>query len=131
LYPEPIGSNMIYTGSICSDAKPLPPDLLQFVSDPNSKGTIYAALGSYVHWDYAPKHVLKAFVDAVNELSEYRIIWGFQGTHPTNIGKHVKMFDWAPQNDILHHEKTVLFISHGGLKRYQLDYKFYFSSVKF
>lgn len=37
---------------------------------------------------------------------------------PSNIkmSKHVRVLDWAPQVDILFHNKTKLFISHGGLK---------------
>ncbi|KAK6758840.1 hypothetical protein RB195_016209 [Necator americanus] len=29
---------------------------------------------------------------------------------------HVKILSWAPQNDILSHNKTILFFTHGGLK---------------
>lgn len=32
------------------------------------------------------------------------------------MGKHVRVLDWAPQVDILSHNKTKVFISHGGLK---------------
>uniref|UniRef100_A0A914Y9H4 UDP-glucuronosyltransferase n=1 Tax=Panagrolaimus superbus TaxID=310955 RepID=A0A914Y9H4_9BILA len=35
------------------------------------------------------------------------------------LNHHVKLVHWAPQNAILAHSKTVLFMSHGGLKSYK------------
>uniref|UniRef100_A0A8R1EIJ8 glucuronosyltransferase n=2 Tax=Caenorhabditis japonica TaxID=281687 RepID=A0A8R1EIJ8_CAEJA len=39
-----------------------------------------------------------------------------KGERPAGLGKHVKTSSWVPQNQILHHKNTVMFVSHGGLK---------------
>lgn len=33
------------------------------------------------------------------------------------MGDHILITKWAPQNDILAHNKTMIFVTHGGLKR--------------
>ena len=33
------------------------------------------------------------------------------------VKPHVRLIRWIPQNELLNHPKTVLFVSHGGLKR--------------
>lgn len=119
-WPVTQSTDLVYTGSFCRGSKPLPDDLEKFVSDPKSKGTIYLAFGSVVQWDYAPKRVVDAFADAVNQLSDYRIIWSYKAKRTVNVKSHVKLMEWAPQNDLLNHPKTKVFVSHGGLKRYQL-----------
>uniref|UniRef100_A0A914W260 UDP-glucuronosyltransferase n=1 Tax=Plectus sambesii TaxID=2011161 RepID=A0A914W260_9BILA len=114
-WPVTQGSDTVYTGSFCRGSKPLPDDLERFVSDPASKGTIYLAFGSVVQWDFAPRRIVNAFVEAVNHLTDYRIIWSYKGKS-LNVKSHVRLMEWAPQNDLLNHPKTKLFISHGGLK---------------
>jgi hypothetical protein len=115
-WPVPIGNDLIHTGSFCTGSKALPHDLEEFVSDPTSKGTIYVAFGSVIQWDSAPRRIIDVYLNAVNEMTEYRVIWSYKGP-PLDIKGHVRLMTWAPQNDLLHHKKTKLFISHGGLKR--------------
>ncbi|VDL80956.1 unnamed protein product [Nippostrongylus brasiliensis] len=91
------------------EAKPLADELRTFVEDPDSKGTIYIAFGSIV---------ITAFFDVINSIDEYRFIFSYGGAEVKNLKPHVKILRWAPQNDILHHHKTVLFFTHGGLKRF-------------
>lgn len=86
------------------------------MSDPTSKGTILLAFGTILDWKGAPKPRLQAFTDALNELTDYRIIWSYNGPN-IETGKHIKLMKWLPQNDLLHDKRTKLFITHGGLKR--------------
>lgn len=44
-----------------------------------------------------------------------RVIWKFDGESFENVPENVLIRKWLPQNDILAHEKIVLFISHGGM----------------
>uniref|UniRef100_A0A182IXE9 UDP-glucuronosyltransferase n=1 Tax=Anopheles atroparvus TaxID=41427 RepID=A0A182IXE9_ANOAO len=44
-----------------------------------------------------------------------RVVWKFEDdTKMTDIPANVMIRKWAPQNDILAHNNTILFISHGG-----------------
>lgn len=115
-WPIANGNDLVFVGSFCAKSEGLPDDLEEFVSDPRSKGTIYVAFGSVVHWDFAPRKVVQAYVDALNNLTDYRVIWSYKG-EPVTVESHVKIVDWAPQIPLLYHPKTRLFISHGGLKR--------------
>ncbi|KAK0407557.1 hypothetical protein QR680_019264 [Steinernema hermaphroditum] len=115
-FPVPEGTDFHGVGSHCSKQKKLTGEFLDFVEDPASNGTIYMAFGSYVKWDYAPDHVITAVVDGLNELKDYRVIFSYNAEKPLNVGRHVKVTKWAPQAEILAHNKTKLFISHGGLK---------------
>jgi hypothetical protein len=79
-------------------------------------GLIYVAFGSNIMWDLAPDYFINALMDAFNELEQYNIIFAYKG--PKLAAKsHIKFMEWAPQNAILSHKRTILFMSHGGIKR--------------
>lgn len=70
---------------------------------------------------YIPKYALNALFEAFNELKDYKIIFTFKENKPLiNVSSHILLNKWSPQFEILSHSKTKLFISHGGLKRYNL-----------
>lgn len=72
-----------------------------------------------VVYDRAPESAITGIFDALNELTDYRIIYSFKSENPPPFTKkHIKIISWAPQFDILSHPKTKLFLSHGGLKRF-------------
>lgn len=72
-----------------------------------------------VTYDLAPKYVLNALLGAFKELTDYRILFIFheKTKHIPIVSNNIKLIKWAPQFEILMHNKTKLFISHGGLKR--------------
>lgn len=72
-----------------------------------------------VTYNLAPKYVLNSLLGAFEELTDYRIIFIFHEKTKKilNVTNNIKFIKWAPQFDILSHNKTKLFISHGGLKR--------------
>ncbi|KAK5972135.1 UDP-glucoronosyl and UDP-glucosyl transferase [Trichostrongylus colubriformis] len=115
-YTSSLGTDLINVGEHCQASRELPSDLRAFVEDPSSKGTIYIAFGSIVKWHAAKPEVISAFFDVLNSLTDYRIIFSYAGPEVKNVSEHVKILPWAPQNDILAHNKTVLFFTHGGLK---------------
>lgn len=81
-------------------------------------GTIYIAFGTIIPWDFAPGKYKKAFFDALNELTSYRIVFSFKGKFPNRkIPNHIRLLTWVPQRDLLAHKKTLVFLTHGGLKR--------------
>lgn len=89
-------------------------------------GAIYIAFGTHVDWNYAPKRITDALFGALERLTEYRIIFVYNGDIPSKIGAHIRLIKWAPQLELLAHPKTVLFITHGGQKRF-LFYFFWIS----
>lgn len=98
------------------------PDLLEFINDPKSKGTIVIAIGTISEWYFAPKQLLDTFASVLNQFVDYRIIWSIKNVSLT-MGPHVKLIKWVPQKALLSHNKTKLFISHGGLKRFDFNTK--------
>lgn len=81
-------------------------------------GTIYVAFGTYVRWKKAPENVRKAFFSAFAELTNYRVIFAYDGPKD-NISTNVFVMKFAPQKEILNDKRTKVFISHGGLKRFR------------
>ncbi|KAK6017454.1 hypothetical protein OSTOST_17027, partial [Ostertagia ostertagi] len=118
VYPSPVSTGIVEVGFHCPQQKALPREYAEFVNDPTSRGTILVAFGSNIIWDYAPAEIMAAMMEAINGLNEYRIVFSYNGDmeHVRFLGKHVKVTRWAPQKEILAHNKTVAFISHGGLK---------------
>ena len=123
----------MHVGYYCPENKgePLPEDYIEFLEDSKSKGTILIAFGTNVMWEMAPDNIVQAFVEAINRLKDYRCffwsdnVWFFRFVFAFNgkmeqlgsIGSNCKVTNWAPQKEILNHNKTVAFVSHGGLKR--------------
>ncbi|EYC38122.1 hypothetical protein Y032_0741g1979 [Ancylostoma ceylanicum] len=118
VFPSSVGTEIIEVGFHCPRKEELSQEYLDFVNDPFSRGTILIAFGSNVVWDYASDELMETVVVALNRLSEYRVVFSYNGDRKrvTLLGRHVKITRWAPQKGILSHNKTVAFISHGGLK---------------
>ncbi|WKY16885.1 hypothetical protein Q1695_001474 [Nippostrongylus brasiliensis] len=118
VFPSPVSTGIAEIGFNCPQVKELPSEYQEFLEDSTSKGTILVAFGSNVLWDYAPDAILNSIATALNQLKEYRIVFSYNGDidRVRHLGGHVKVTRWAPQKEILAHNKTVLFVSHGGLK---------------
>lgn len=116
--PEPRVPDMIIIGGKCKKATLRDDKLLNFINSDHSKGTIVVAFGHMVKWNLAPMRIKESFADSLNSFSDYRIVWQYEGVFPANITlkSNIKLMPWLPQTEILNHEKTKLFISHGGLK---------------
>ncbi|EYC41655.1 hypothetical protein Y032_0560g3462 [Ancylostoma ceylanicum] len=102
-------------GAYCPTPEPLTGELLDFVSDPQSKGTILVAFGTVINWARVPRKKFDAILDTLNSLTDYRIVWAYNGL-PVNTKPHIFSSKWIPQVDVLFDNRTVLFFSHGGLK---------------
>ena len=115
--PQPEANGVLMAGAHCEQASPLSGDYKEFVEDPTSRGTIYVAFGTFIPWDYAPPGVADAFFDAFERLPDYRFIFSYRGKFPERkLSSHIRLVSWAPQLDILAHPKTLVFLTHCGLK---------------
>ncbi|KAF2358196.1 UDP-glucuronosyl/UDP-glucosyltransferase [Trinorchestia longiramus] len=111
--PVPLLPNQVYIGTInAQPPMPLPKDLEEFVSGSGDAGLIYFSIGSVARSEDIPDRAKKAFVEAFSRLPQ-RVIWKYEGDDillPPNVITR----KWLPQQDILGHPKTRLFISHCG-----------------
>lgn len=136
LLPRPAMPGIINIGGAhLKTPEPLPDDIQQFL-DGADDGAIFMSLGTVLDSSKMSKDKLNIFLgivsvglkltirlifipfvctDAFKQLNQ-RVIWKFEDeseshTFPPNVLTR----DWWPQNDILAHEKVVLFITHGGM----------------
>ncbi|KAK6756377.1 hypothetical protein RB195_014658 [Necator americanus] len=113
--PFPRTNDLFDYGAYCPTPKPLSGELLNFVSAPHSKGTILVAFGTVINWGRVPREKFKALLETFNSLTDYRIVWAYNG-RPLDTKPHVYKSKWIPQIDVLYDNRTVLFFNHGGLK---------------
>ena len=110
-YPTPNFPNMIETpGLTTKPANPLFDDLKQFM-DSSTNGVIIVSFGSLVGG--LPRNIANKLIDAFRELEE-NIIWKFTNSHGMQLPSNVKIMNWLPQNDLLGHQNTKLFVTHCG-----------------
>ena len=98
----------------CVPPKPLPDDLNKIVNL-SQYGVIIVSFGSVA--DYLPREVIIKLVAAFTQVKQ-DVIWKFpfKGANPSDftISKNVHVVKWFPQNDLLGHNNTKLFITHCG-----------------
>ena len=110
-YPRVSSPYYHYIGGIgTKPASPLPNDLEKFVQR-NKNGCIVLTFGSGIR--KIPLDVMQKFLDAFKQI-DFNVIITNKGENPKSIPPNVKIQTWLPQNDILGHPKTKLFITHGG-----------------
>ncbi|XP_063045048.1 UDP-glucuronosyltransferase 2A2-like [Engraulis encrasicolus] len=111
-FPRPTMPNVVYMGGFqCKPAKPLPQDLEDFVQSSGEHGVIVMSLGTFV--SDLPTDVTEDIAGAFAELPQ-KVIWRYTGDRPSALGNNTLLVDWMPQNDLLGHPKTKLFVAHGG-----------------
>ena len=107
-YPRSALPNVKYIGGIATKpAERLQGDLLEFVNT-SKHGIIVVSHGTLVHWK--ADH-LKKMEEAFSKI-KYDVVWKHSNSsysHP-----NVLLTKWLPQNDLLGHPKTKLFITHCG-----------------
>ncbi|KFD54127.1 hypothetical protein M514_04904, partial [Trichuris suis] len=113
----PQAANAFIIAYSCPKPAALSNDFLELVDDPSSKGTIIVSFGHYVKWKYATTEILQSISNVFNNMTDYRIIWQYDGDRKQVANKaHIKLAAWLPLPALLKHPKTVLFINHVGIK---------------
>ena len=113
-WPEPQMPNVIHIPGVTTHAAGELPQQLKELMDAASDGAIILSFGSFS--GQFPTEVISRFFDAFSQLKQ-TVIFKTSGTDvtmPSNRPRNVHLFPWFPQNDLLGHPNTVLFITHCG-----------------
>ncbi|XP_060895003.1 UDP-glucuronosyltransferase 2A2-like [Labrus mixtus] len=111
-FPRPTMPNIVYmAGFQCKPSKPLSKELEDFVQSSGEHGVIIMTLGTLV--ENLPEDITEDIAAAFAQLPQ-KVIWRHKGKRPSTLGNNTLMLDWLPQNDLLGHPKTRLFVAHGG-----------------
>ena len=109
-YPKPLMPHEITIGGLTTKpAKHLPQEIEEFINSAKD-GVILMTFGSSSH--NLDSTLVNEFVKAFAMIRQ-KIIWKY-GKQPDNLPSNMKVMSWLPQNDILGHPKTKLFITHCG-----------------
>ncbi|XP_056631221.1 UDP-glucosyltransferase 2-like isoform X2 [Diorhabda sublineata] len=113
-YPRSLPPSVIPIGGVHLDLiNKLPKDLQEIVDD-SPHGIIIFSLGSNLNSNDMDSTKIRYILDAFSKLNE-TILWKITKTLE-NLPKNVILRKWLPQQELLAHNKTKLFISHcGGL----------------
>ncbi|KFD45623.1 hypothetical protein M513_13495 [Trichuris suis] len=104
----------------CPKPASLSTEYRSFVEDPSSKGTIVFSLGHFANWQTAPIETIRAISSTFEHLPQYRVVWQFNGNLSTlTSNPRWRLEPWIPLPSLLRHLKTVLFITHSGLKSFR------------
>ena len=112
-YPRVSAPHYQFIGGASGRAsKPLPDELSDF-ADGAEHGLIVLSFGSIPFLSDWKSDKAEAFMKAFGRLKQ-RVIIKYTGSPIENIPSNVLVQKWLPQNDLLGHNKTVLFITHCG-----------------
>lgn len=103
-------------GAQIRQPKELPAEFKDF-ADSATNGLVLFSLGTNVRSDSLGTEKIETILKALGRLKEYKFLWKFETKEklPIQLPENVKIQAWMPQNDILAHRNTKLFISHCGL----------------
>ncbi|XP_078678245.1 UDP-glucuronosyltransferase 1-2-like isoform X1 [Branchiostoma floridae x Branchiostoma belcheri] len=111
--PHPLMPNMVQIGGYhVQTVNPLPKDLEDFMKSSGDAGVVVLSFGSYAK--VMGRRKAEMLAEGLARVP-FKVIWKFQGQRPKNTGENTLLMDWIPQNDLLAHSKTRLFITHCGI----------------
>nr|XP_046252999.1 UDP-glucuronosyltransferase 2C1-like [Scatophagus argus] len=111
-FPRPTMPNVVYIGGFQGKpSKPLPSDLEEFMQSSGDHGVVVMTLGTLLG-DLGPE-ISEIIASAFANLPQ-KVLWRHIGKRPTTLGNNTRLVDWLPQNDLLGHPKTKVFVTHGG-----------------
>ncbi|XP_068216262.1 UDP-glucosyltransferase 2-like [Palaemon carinicauda] len=111
--PVPLLPTQVEIGTInAKSPNPLPKDLEEFAESSGDEGVLYFSLGSIAKAKDIPLRNKVMFLEAFSRLPQ-KVIWKYEGDD-IDLPPNVITRSWLPQQDILGHPKTRLFISHCG-----------------
>ncbi|XP_060914090.1 UDP-glucuronosyltransferase 2A2-like [Labrus mixtus] len=111
-FPRPTMPNVVYIGGFQGKpSKPLQADLEEFVQSSGEHGVVIMTLGTLLG-DLGPE-LSEIIASAFANLPQ-KVVWRHVGKRPATLGNNTMLVKWLPQNDLLGHPKTKVFVTHGG-----------------
>ncbi|XP_037030946.1 UDP-glycosyltransferase UGT5-like [Bradysia coprophila] len=95
---------------------PLPADIKEFVEGA-THGLIFVSFGTNIRSADLTLEKRTALLSTFGKLKQ-RVLWKFEDDTLTNLPANVLVKKWLPQNDILAHPNTKIFVSHMGIGGY-------------
>ncbi|XP_028834361.1 2-hydroxyacylsphingosine 1-beta-galactosyltransferase [Denticeps clupeoides] len=112
-FPRPTLPHVVYVGGILTKPpSPLPQEFYDWVRDTDEHGFVVVSFGAGVK--YLSDEIAHKLAGALGRLRQ-KVIWRFSGVPPSNLRNNTRLVEWMPQNDLLGHNNTRAFLSHGGL----------------
>lgn len=99
-----------------SKPAPLPDDIKPWVEGAKD-GLVFVSFGTNIKSKDLTVEKRNVLLNNFAKLKQ-RVLWKFEDDSMTNLPKNVMIKKWLPQNDILAHSNTKLFISHMGIGGY-------------
>lgn len=111
-FPRPTMPNVVYVGGFqCKPSYPLPDELEMFMQSSGEHGVIIMSFGTRV--EGLDLNLSEIFASTFARLPQ-KVVWRNAGPKPSTVGNNTLILDWIPQNDLLGHPKTKVFMTHGG-----------------
>ncbi|XP_075798758.1 UDP-glucuronosyltransferase 2B7-like isoform X1 [Microtus pennsylvanicus] len=111
-FPRPTLPNIEFVGGLhCKPAKPLPEEMEEFAQSSGEHGVVVFSLGSMIKNTTQEK--ANTIASALAKIPQ-KVFWRYEGMEPDTLGPNTRIFKWIPQNDLLGHPKTRVFVTHGG-----------------
>ncbi|KAI8502782.1 UDP-glucuronosyltransferase 2A1 [Branchiostoma belcheri] len=111
-FPRPTMPNMVQVGGLnVGEVAPLSEDLEAFMQSSREDGVVVVSFGSVVMTMRAEQ--IEVFAAAFARLRQ-KVVWRYTGEKPAGLGNNTKLMAWLPQNDLLGHPKTRVFVTHAG-----------------
>ncbi|XP_033625495.1 UDP-glucuronosyltransferase 2C1-like [Asterias rubens] len=113
-YPRPMQQNVVLCGGMSvTEAKPLSQEFETFVQGSGDEGVLVFSVSTLVN--IMDDKMADMIAGALARLP-FRVIWKYMSERrPATLGNNTMLASWIPQNDLLGHNKTRLFVFHGGV----------------
>ncbi|XP_041457768.1 UDP-glucuronosyltransferase 1A1-like isoform X3 [Lytechinus variegatus] len=117
---SPLAPNVIPVGGLTANlASPLQKELEEFVQSSGDHGVIVFTLGTYLASITTIRpEIVTMFAEAFRRLPQ-KVIWQLKELPDWELPSNVKAMPWLPQNDLLGHPKTRVFMYQGGNNGFQ------------
>lgn len=111
---RPVAPNFQYVGMMnCRKPQPLPKDLQAFM-DSAKDGVVYVSFGSVLTAAEMLEERRLLLLNVFKRFPSKKFLWKWETEDMPEKPDNVKLSKWLPQQDILAHPKTIMFLSHGG-----------------